>query len=154
MGRLYTTMVVYTTIWPKWSYFGRLFNLKVLFHQKLVVFWSPFHSLHYNVDMYLSWFARVLCVCWSNSWKSCLLVAFLVILVVFFMLGWSYFGRIFTKSRSYFGRLFSNIWSYIYLTTLLLNSLKCRFAIFWATKMCFTSKWGRIWRGIEWDALI
>ena len=52
MGRLYTTMVVYTTIWPKWSYFGRLFNLKVVFHQKLVIFWSPFHSLHYNVDVY------------------------------------------------------------------------------------------------------
>ena len=52
MGCLYTTMVVYTTIWPKWSYFGRLFNLKVVFHQKLVIFWSPFHSLHYNVDVY------------------------------------------------------------------------------------------------------
>ena len=58
-------------------------------------------------------------VFYSHSWKSRLLVAFLVLSVVFFMLGWSYFGRIFTKSRSSFGRLFSNIWSYFYLTTLL-----------------------------------
>ena len=58
-------------------------------------------------------------VFYSHSWKSRLLVAFLVLLVVFFMLGWSYFGRIFTKSRSSFGRIFSNIWSYFYLTTLL-----------------------------------
>ena len=49
-------MVVYTTFWPKWSYFGRLFNLKVVFHQKLVVFWSPFQSLQYKVDLYFSGF--------------------------------------------------------------------------------------------------
>ena len=54
MGRLYTTMVVYTTFWPKRSYFGRLFILKVVFHLKLVVFWSPFHSLYFNVDMFFS----------------------------------------------------------------------------------------------------
>jgi len=58
-------------------------------------------------------------VFYSHSWKSRLLVAFLVLSVVFFMLGWSYFGRIFNKSSSSFGRLFSNIWSYFYLTTLL-----------------------------------
>ena len=174
MGRLYTTMVVYTTFWPNWSSFGRLFNWKVVFQQKWFVFWSFFHSLHYNVDMYFSWFASVLLSFlekssfgrifshlgrlfvfdWSyfgplltkswlyfgrffipctimltcilvdlqvfccHSWKSRLLVAFLVILVVFFVLDWSYFGRLLTKSWSYFGRLFSNIWSYFYLTTL------------------------------------
>ena len=64
-------------------------------------------------------------VFYSHSWKSRLLVAFLVLLVVFFMLGWSYFGRIFTKSRSSFGRIISNIWSYFYLTTLILHKSLC-----------------------------
>ena len=58
-----------------------------------------------------------------HSGKSRLLVAFLVILVVFFVLDWSYFGRLLTKSWSYFGRLCSNIWSYFYLTTLVMAQI-------------------------------
>ena len=32
-----------------------------------------------------------------------------------------------------------------------LNIQMCHFVIFWAREMLFTSKWGRIWWGIEWN---
>ena len=110
-------------IWP-WSYirtFGQNGRILVVFSTKKSFFtksYSYFGRLFIPCTIMLSYIFVDLKVFYCHSWKSRLLVAFLVLLVVFFMLGWSYFGHIFTKSRSYFGRLFSNIWSYIYLTTL------------------------------------